>query len=436
MPIAHHEIEFTREGRVFDEAQVEAALAGAAGLTDLLVLCHGWNNDKADATGLYDRLTTSLAGLLDLPQVAGRHLGALRLFWPSKAFADADLIPGGGAASATQANDEALIRLLEEMKRNPFTLGGQERDPVREAALSEAQAIAPQLQADPAAREKFVLLLRSILDPSEAHRDDGSDEFFTRRPERIFAGLRDQVVAPGAPMTGGAADVQAGGAAGLGDFLGGIGAAARRIANFGTYYEMKQRAGTVGRVGLAPVLRRLRDRHPALRLHLVGHSFGGRLVTVAAHALPPGTPDCSLCLLQAAFSHNGLGQSYDAAGHDGAFRALLAEKRASGPIVITHTKNDRAVGIAYPLASRISRDAASALGDEDDPYGGMGRNGAQHTPEAQGLNARLEEVGHTYAWTPGHVYNLRADRFISGHSDIAGRQVANAILQAVGALGG
>lgn len=57
------------------------------------------------------------------------------------------------------------------------------------------------------------------------------------------------------------------------------------------------------------------------------------------------------------------------------------ERRVNGSIVITHTKNDLAVGVAYPLASRIARDNADALGDQIDPYGGMGRNGAQHTPE-------------------------------------------------------
>ncbi|TNC47482.1 lipase family protein [Rubellimicrobium rubrum] len=438
MVIEHHEIEFTRDGRVFDEAQVTGLLEKAGGYTDLLVLCHGWNNDKAEASALFDRLTKSLERVTAANLVSGledRRMGALRVFWPSKKFADEDLIPGGGAASATHENDEALARLLEAMKHDPETLGGTERNEIREALLSEAQALAPSLSEDPAARERFVAILRSVLDPAEAHADDGSDAFFTRPADELFAGLNGQVVAPGAPKAGGATGVGSGGAAGLGDFLGGVGAAARRLANYTTYYGMKSRAGIVGRVGLAPVLRRLRDRHPTLRLHLVGHSFGGRLVTVAAHDLPPRTHGVTLSLLQAAFSHNGLADNFDENGRDGAFRALLAERRASGPILITHTKNDTAVGIAYPLASRIARQAAAALGDENDPYGGMGRNGAQHTPEVEETSTLLEEAGQDYGFEAGKVYNLRADRFVSSHSDVGGNQVASAILMAVAATG-
>ena len=49
-----------------------------------------------------------------------------------------------------------------------------------------------------------------------------------------------------------------GGAAGLGDLLSGVQAAARRIANFATYYQMKSRAGTVGSKGVADLLQRVR----------------------------------------------------------------------------------------------------------------------------------------------------------------------------------
>lgn len=439
MSIEKYEIEFTRSGRVFIASQVQQILESARGATDLIVLCHGWNNDKAEATALYDRLTGSLErvkGAKLIPGLDGRTIEALRVFWPSKKFADADLIPGGGASSATRENDAALIALLERMKDDPETLGGEERNSIREMVLVEAQALAPALEGDQAARERFVMLLRSILDPEEGHPDDGSNDFFTRPPEDLFAALSEQVVVPGGSVTSGAATVGQGGAAGLGDFLGGVGAAARRLANYTSYYEMKTRAGTVGRVGLAPVLKLLRERHPRLRLHLVGHSFGGRLVTAAAYELPRGTPRVSLCLLQAAFSHNGLGTNFDGRGQDGAFQALVAEWRISGPVVITHTKNDKAVGIAYPLASRIARQAATALGDENDPYGGMGRNGAQHTPETRGVTGTLEDARHRYQLAQGRVYNLRADRFVADHGDVGGNEVANAILQAVSAANG
>jgi esterase/lipase superfamily enzyme len=224
-----------------------------------------------------------------------------------------------------------------------------------------------------------------------------------------------------------------GGAAGLGDLLRGAKAAARRLANFATYYRMKARAGTVGSVGVASVLRRVREARPDVNIHLVGHSFGGRLVTAAAHALDPDTPKVTISLLQAAFSHNGLSGGFGDDGQIGFFREVLSKRRASGPIIITHTKNDKAVGVAYPLASRIARQAAAALGDRNDPYGGMGRNGAQHTDEAKGNEAALGLPGTEYVFAPGKVYNLEAD-LIRDHGDVGRIEVAYAVLCAAGSV--
>jgi hypothetical protein len=92
------------------------------------------------------------------------------------------------------------------------------------------------------------------------------------------------------------------------------------------------------------------------------------------------------------------------------------------------------VGIAYPLASRIARQNAAALGDANDPYGGMGRNGAQRTAEAEGNATTLRGVGHDYRFAAGRIYNLLSDEIIKSHSDIRGIQVAYAILSAARAV--
>lgn len=73
---------------------------------------------------------------------------------------------------------------------------------------------------------------------------------------------------------------------------------------------MKDRAGHIGRSGLAPVLARLRAVAPGARVHLVGHSFGARLVTAAAAGGAGGTVG-SLSLLQAAFSHYAFARGWD-----------------------------------------------------------------------------------------------------------------------------
>jgi hypothetical protein len=86
-----------------------------------------------------------------------------------------------------------------------------------------------------------------------------------------------------------------------------------------------------------------------------------------------------------------------------------------------------------PIASRIAGQVASALGDANDKYGGLGSNGAQTadtTPER--AVGTLLDVNGKYPFASGETsskpYNLKSDQFISGHSDIVHAQVAFAIV--------
>jgi len=206
-------------------------------------------------------------------------------------------------------------------------------------------------------------------------------------------------------------------------------AAAERFLNLTTYNQMKERAGLVGSSGLNPRLRELRERSPQVRLHLVGHSFGGRLVaaaTVGSPGQPAVEPD-TVTLVQAAFSHYGFAQNYDP-GKDGFFRRMVSDHMTRGPVLITHSIRDMAVGSAYPLATRLAGFAAAGLGDSADRFGGIGRNGAQKTPEA--VAGRLQETGTPYNFEPQRVYNLNADNVILGHSEVCIPQVAHAVLSA------
>jgi pimeloyl-ACP methyl ester carboxylesterase len=446
MPLTRLDVEFTKDGDLFRPSQMDALSNGLAGVTDLLVLAHGWNNDMADARALYDELVGNISKLLDaradnaapenLKALAGRQYAVCQVFWPSMKFADEDLIPGGGAATATVANDRALTRTLEALKHDPSTLGGgQTAASSRVEVIDRAIGLVPRLDSSQEARREFVGALRSLVEPGSALEiDDGSADYFRLDPERLFERLSGAVVAPAPTGKGGATTVEpAGGAAGLKDLAVGAVAGARRIANFTTYYQMKTRAGLVGHKGLSALLKRCRAAYPDLRLHLVGHSFGGRLVIAAAAALDPNTKNVTISLLQAAFSHNGLSADFGQ-GKPGGFRPVISEKRASGPIIVTHTKSDSAVGVAYPLASRIANQVAAALGDANDPYGGMGRNGAQRTKEAEGHATELGLVGHHHVFTPGTVNNLLADGVIKDHNDVRSGPVAYAVLCCSGGI--
>jgi pimeloyl-ACP methyl ester carboxylesterase len=195
---------------------------------------------------------------------------------------------------------------------------------------------------------------------------------------------------------------------------------------------MKERAGVTGSTGVNQILSLIRAQNPKIKLHLIGHSFGGRLVTSAiagSKDQPPVKVD-TLTLLQAAFSHYGFSVSYDGS-NDGFFRKVVAGEFVAGPTLITCTENDLAVGKAYPLASLLAGQIAADLGDKNDKYGGIGRNGAQKTPEAS--DGTLLKVGGAYKFQAGKLYNLNADAVIKGHSDICHDEIAYALFKAIAA---
>ena len=57
---------------------------GASGLTDLVFFSHGWNNDEAAATSLYERWFKMLAQQLD----PSYTVGFVGLRWPSQLWRD------------------------------------------------------------------------------------------------------------------------------------------------------------------------------------------------------------------------------------------------------------------------------------------------------------------------------------------------------------
>jgi hypothetical protein len=425
---------------LFDkEGALTNAVALPAGITDLFVMAHGWRNDATEATTLYTDFFNNFFDpqVVDPARFAGKKCAIVGVFWPSKNF-DA-LVAAQGAGSAQNAaaigdavsdpeSQKKLVDQLEALKKD-----GVFDEPAQRQALAEAQALIPDLDKKATARAAFMEKLRSLMDPGAAGKDDASDIFLKMDPTDLFKRLNIPANAVDAsiPKTGkamalapGAAVVATGHAAGLLDIFKGATAAGSNAASYLSYFMMKQRAGAVGKNGVAPLIDKLA---PGVeRIHLIGHSFGGRVVAAAALA-STNEKIHSVSFLQAAFSHNG----FSPAGMmNGFFRAVIEKKRVKGPLIATHTKNDTAVGIAYPLASRISGTVAAALGDEKDKFGGLGRNGAQQMNAGEVVKANLLEVGGAYQLQPGKFHNLLADAFVKNHGDITSPQVASAVAAA------
>lgn len=470
-PFPHVELEFRKDGSPARPQQLDALLgvlaAPGGAITDLFVVSHGWNNDMDEARALYRELFTNVkAQAAGVPGVAGRRFAVVAVLWPSKKFADRDLIPGqaeleaGGAASVGGDDGEADAVVREQLDTLRLLLGeGLDED--ERAALERAWKMVPFLDGAPDRQQEFAKIVLRFLPPGMGKRDEEQDPAITLADATADGGGESLLARLGsrpslgdadgpAPEAGGAttfagSDAVAdpsGGAAGIGDFFGGIKSGAMRLLNYVTYYQMKDRAGDVGRRGVNEVLRTVRARFPNVRLHLVGHSFGGRVVTSAVaggEGRSPAAVD-SLSLLQAAFSHFSFSENYASAGEPptpGFFRRVVSGGLVGGPVLVTHTRNDRAVGLAYAVASRAGGQIAAALGDAKDRFGGLGSNGAQATPEVDATLVALTAAGSPYAqpFRRGAVYNLKADPFVADHSDVRNEAVAYALLHAVAATG-
>jgi hypothetical protein len=420
----HWELTFDEKGAAVTPGEVNTFVKEQAdqNFDDLFIFSHGWNNDQATARDLYLRFFAQMRQVLLTNPPPKAKIGTVGIIWPSMRWVDEALPARTGGAQSLQAEtlpptDDQLILNLK-----PFFTGAQQQ-----AALDTMAALLKQKAKTEAALHQYYQALKDLLAAAGTGAAEDNGErlgLFGGDPMSVFK--RFASLAP---------QRRVGGAAGFGDIFTGLWNGAKEVARVGTYWEMKNRAGVVGQVGLGPILERVRAANPNVKVHLIGHSFGARLVSnslVTVRADPPHIVG-SVFLLQGAFSHFAfapkLPQDPNRAG------ALAGmNSRVDGPLCVTHSLRDTAVGTAYPLASLVSRDDSAALSDAFYRWGGMGHDGAQ----AVGATAdSLRDVGTKYAFGMGTFLNLDGNSVITqggppsgAHSDIVHPQIAWAVLAA------
>lgn len=421
------------------------------GITDLIVFSHGWNNDRRIALVLYERFFGILAGQLQhVPAGRPTTVGLAGVLWPAQRWSDepipdfaASAAPGGGAASLTDrepADDAAADPALD-----PETLASlRELFP---AAVEPLDQIARLLTSPPTeqAQREFYQHLREFSELAGAADDDGEDDPVQegRAPAEprmllddatvLFERYRDTLQGIGVSL-----DSAGGGQAGLGDALRVIWNAPKEALRQATYWQMKNRAGIVGKNGLGPLIGRLHEVAPELRVHLVGHSFGARLVSYSLAGLPDNldpSPVKAVTLLQGAFSHFVFARPlpFDA-GRNGALAGML--DRIDGPLTACFSSHDIAVGTLYPLASFTAHDDSAGAEDARYRWGGIGADGAQ------GVHAKLDSIrpagpGTTYRFSARQALNVDASEIVrtggwpsGAHSDIVHPELTWIVLTA------
>ncbi|MEV8625577.1 serine-threonine protein kinase [Streptomyces sp. NBC_01268] len=418
----YREITFDKDGDGPGGPAGQAARLGELarqGCTDLLVFAHGWNNSPSVATRFYSSFFAPFPGL----EGPGVRLGYAGAVWPSMMFSD-EPVPDFASLAATVPGKTAVVARLAELTGT---------EPARESAFAE-----------------FAALLRELTDTDRVGLLDPADAdvpaFLVADPlttYAAFAAAGEEDGRSGGGGSGGSGG--SGGDAGSPEVSGAGGEAlfggdrvkrlwkgAKEALRQATYYTMKRRAGVVGARGLGPVLGELARTSPNLRVHLAGHSFGGRLVAHALPGLPDGTRTVkSVTLLQGAFSHYAFAARLPhAPGRGGSLPDL--QHRVDGPLVACHSRHDTALRVFYPLASRLSRDDDALLGQDGRRWGALGYDGIQAVP---GMSARTLGTVLRDGLPASGCVSVDAAEVVSEHSDVCHPELARVVARA-GRFGG
>jgi hypothetical protein len=408
-------LKFDADAKLESRAEFDALLSrvqdGPA--TDAIFIAHGFRNDENDASTLYRTFLKTFRGHLSRPEfaaVAKRRFVVAGVYWPSKPFRETygeEAAGTRGLRNPTEAMAGAADQIEDLKKDEP---------PARRAKLDKAEALLPALAGNPKKQDEFVKLVLSIVDGSTLDATEGLPQVRKQKGSELLARLSD------APAEG---------TRGIGGFFGGIAGGVGAFLNLTKWYVMKERSGTVGAKGVATVVRELHEKCPDVRIHLVGHSLGGRLMASCAKALsdkPMLRPD-SLLLLEAAFSHYGFSAD-NGRGKPGFFRDVITRKVVKGPFVSTFSAQDTVVGGPYSIMSRLALDNTREIGDASDEYGGIGRNGPLKTAEV--VTSKLQTPGKAYDYKADIINNLDGSGgLIKDHSDVTNEAITYAFASAV-----
>lgn len=392
-------LRYTADGELISKEAQAALIATLAGRTDVFFFSHGWNNEFHAAAASYRTFIRGYAaqgtgpGDHDNPVLVG-------VVWPSASFT----MPWDEGPFI--AGDPDLARVEQIRGVIPDVL-----------AAADAEALNDLLSRDELSPDDAIVAaeLMSRLLP-ETDPEDGSARAAPADVLEAWRVLEGKATPPapddfGEPFSHQDAAPRA---AGLLSALN-----PRNLARMGTVWLMRDRAGKVGARGVAPLLRRILDE-PDVRLHLIGHSFGCRLLmsAVSVRAVPRRVR--SMLLLQPAVNRWCFAANVVGTGRAGGFRPVL--DRVELPVLTTMSSHDVALRQAFHLAVRgnsLGEPGIAAIGNEQ-RYGALGGYGPAGLGNAAAVRS-VQAAGKLYdlAGAP-RVLCLDGSPEINGHSEING----------------
>lgn len=423
-------LHFDAKGVPRDPGAIAALVRRAEAATDVFIISHGWWNDESTADCFYRRMIGGLAGAAPEYLTPDRYTPLfVTVYWPSALF---PMEPGDCVIPGRQESSVAPASLPFTADRVTMWAAAAFPDAARQPSFPQDAHHAAMLLE----RERTGSLpdaegaeLAAILFRWRAATDAGTEPEGPETP--AFSGSAEDAAARWRGGSGGRAEV-------FSTFL----LPGKKWLNFGnafTFWTMKDRAGTVGARGLHEVLRalqplRARPGAQRVRIHLIGHSFGGKLVTASltGEGTSPNRAD-SLTILQGAFSHFAFASRDEIRAasvtidRDGRYRGVLASSLVEAPIIVTHSSADRPNRLLYPAGVAIVNDVTEST--RAPRFGALGANGVQGSASAAMdlASGNLDAV----LGTAPKVISVDASRVILGHSDLMKDRVFRLIWEIV-----
>ena len=374
-------------------------------VSDVFVFSHGWNNDFAVAAKNYKRFIQGF-----VQQGSGGCTPLLvGVVWPSTSL----LMPWEEGPQIAAGPDPASPEAM-----TAFVAGSLDQD--ARAQLSELVEGTDSLDQQQARTAAQLLLegLTEEIDPDGATVRPTVDEVLT-----AWAALDGQAAPkPADPDDFG--EVAAATEAGQPQVAGLLGNLdPRNLLRMASLWKMKDRAGKVGAHGVSPLLQKIQSSSQA-RVHLIGHSFGARVMLSALCFGPLSRPVRSVLLLQPAinrwcFANDVVGKHVPGGYH-------AATDRVELPIFTTRSTRDMPLHEVFHLAvrgSNLGEPDIAAVGDtfRFGALGGYGPGGADAITTVQ----PVRPVGTPYDLTGEHRLvvvdgsgDIGGRHAIGGHSDI------------------
>ena len=398
----------------------------------VFLFSHGWNNTWPSAIKKYEDFITGFARSRAAHPLSGQFRPVLiGVFWPSAALVQdeeqAPVIAGGGVDDDAVAEQQTELRMLAEQidpsRRERFYELAQSTDLDEDASAELAALLAPvwagtpndgvepdELGSNPALGAAELLRVWRNAQTLESAASD-------RAPGPLPTPTGPFAPPPGA-LAGGSAPT---GAVGVDDNPSAAGPlnklSTRNIIRTATVLLMKDRAGRVGARGVSQLLDAVLSA-TAAPVHLVGHSYGCKLVMSALCSLPASARAVeSALLLQPAISYLCFAENVRGLGGPGGYRPGLTRSRQ--PILATYSRHDQPLTALFHLAVRRASDLGEVQIAATPPsrYCALGGFGPFDAVEAPHIAA--QSPGTPYSYPDGaRVLGVESSSVIKGHSDI------------------